>query len=150
MSAGVSDLLQITVSHTYEEFLARVALGRSKTRDEIDAIAQGRVWAGSDALRLGLVDRLGTYEDALKLAAERAKLGTNYRIKRIEPELTLAQQLFFEMHSDQQALLRFMGMAPPSELALLAQIEPVTQELERLRRTAAPGAIVAYCFCRVQ
>ena len=150
MSAGVSDLLQTAVSHTYEEFLARVALGRSKTRDEIDAIAQGRVWAGSDALRLGLVDRLGTYEDALKLAAERAKLGTNYRIKRIEPELTLAQQLFFEMHSDQQALLRFMGMAPPSELALLAQIEPVTQELERLRRTAAPGAIVAYCFCRVQ
>jgi protease-4 len=150
MSAGISDLLQTAVSHTYEEFLARVALGRSKTRDEIDAIAQGRVWAGSDALRLGLVDRLGTYEDAVKLAAERAKLGTSYRIKHIEPELTLAQQLFFEMHSDQQALLHFIGMAPPSEVALLAQIEPVTQELERLRRTAAPGAIVAYCFCRVE
>jgi protease-4 len=150
MSAGVSDLLQTTVSHTYEEFLARVALGRSKTRDEIDAIAQGRVWAGSDALRLGLIDRIGTYDDAVKLAAERAKLGSNYHIKRIEPELSLAQQLLFEMHSDQSALLRAVGFAPQSELPLLAQIEPVSEELARLKRLAAPGAVVAYCFCRVE
>ena len=150
MSAGVSELLQTTVSHMYEEFLARVALGRSKTRDEIDAIAQGRVWAGADALRLGLVDRIGTYEDAVKLAAERAKLGGNYHTKRIEPELTLAQQLFFEMHSDQSALLRMVGFAPQSAVPLLAQLEPVTQELERLKRLAAPGAVAAYCFCRVE
>ena len=150
MSAGVSELLQTSVSHTYEEFLARVALGRSKTRDEIDAIAQGRVWAGADALRLGLIDRIGTYQDAVKLAAERAKLGTSYHIKRIEPELTLAQQLFFEMHSDKSALLRAVGFAPQTELPLLAQIEPVSEELERLKRLAAPGAVLAYCFCRVE
>jgi protease IV len=150
MSAGVSDLLQTAVSHTYEEFLARVALGRSKTRDEIDAIAQGRVWAGSDALRLGLVDRIGTYEDAVKLAAERAHLGSAYRIKRIEPELTLAQQLFFEMHSDRDTLLRAIGFAPHNSVALLAQVEPVTEELGRLRRLAAPGDVLAYCFCRVE
>jgi protease IV len=150
MSPGVSDLLQTTVSHTYEEFLARVALGRSKTRDEIDAIAQGRVWAGADALRLGLIDRIGTYEDAVKLAAERAKLGTSYHTKRIEPELTLAQQLFFEMHSDKNAMLRIIGFAPQGELPLLAQVEPVAEELERLKRLAAPGAVAAYCFCRVE
>ena len=44
-------LLQSTVDHTYEQFLARVAAGRSKTRDAVDAMAQGRVWAGIDALR---------------------------------------------------------------------------------------------------
>ena len=150
MSAAVSDLLQTSVSHTYEEFLARVAMGRSKSRDQIDAIAQGRVWAGADALRLGLVDRIGTYEDAVKLAAERAQLGTNYRIKRIEPELTLAQQLFFEMHSDRDTLLRVIGFAPQAGVPLLAQIEPVSEELQRLRRMAAPGQVAAYCFCRVE
>jgi protease IV len=108
------------------------------------------VWAGADALRLGLVDRIGTYEDAVKLAAERAQLGTNYRIKRIEPELTLAQQLFFEMHSDRDTLLRVIGFAPQTSVPLLAQIEPVTEELERLKRMAAPGQVAAYCFCRVE
>jgi protease-4 len=150
MSPGVSDLLQTTVSHTYEEFLARVAMGRSKTRDEVDAIAQGRVWAGSDALRLGLVDRIGTFDDAVKLAAEHAHLGAAYHIKRIEPELTLAQELFFEMHSERDTLLHAVGFAPQTSVPLLAQIEPVALELERLKRLAAPGAVAAYCFCRVE
>jgi protease-4 len=150
MSSQVSALFQSAVDHTYEEFLARVALGRSKTRDEIDAVAQGRVWAGSEAMRVGLVDRIGTYEDALKLAAERAKLAT-FHVKRIEPELTLAQQLFFDVHSDKEAMLRIIGLAPKSSgLPLLGQVEPVAQELERLKRLAAPGTIAAYCFCQVE
>ena len=52
-------LLQSTIERGYEEFLERVAVGRKKTREQIDAIAQGRVWAGTDAQRLGLVDQLG-------------------------------------------------------------------------------------------
>src|SRR5580692_6185154 len=49
-------LLQAGVSRGYEEFLSRVAAGRGKTRDQVNEIAQGRVWAGADAQRLGLVD----------------------------------------------------------------------------------------------
>ena len=73
MQPAVDQLLQNGVAHEYEVFLSHVASGRRKTRDEVDAIAQGRVWAGSDALRIGLVDRFGTYQDALDAAAKRAQ-----------------------------------------------------------------------------
>ena len=60
-------------------FYTRCADGRSKTKEEIDAIGQGRVWTGKQALQNGLVDRLGSLDDAIKIAAERAKL-TDYDV----------------------------------------------------------------------
>ena len=67
-------LLQSTVSRGYNEFLERVATGRKKSRDQVDAIAQGRVWAGTDARRIGLVDQLGSFNDATRAAARVASL----------------------------------------------------------------------------
>jgi len=74
LSDAARTLLQTTVEHGYDEFLARVSAGRHKTREQVDSIAQGRVWAGSDAARLGLVDHLGSFEDAVHAAAHRAKV----------------------------------------------------------------------------
>jgi protease-4 len=59
---------------TYELFLARVAAGRDTTPERIDAVAQGRVWTGRQAVELELVDELGGLETALQLAKQRAKL----------------------------------------------------------------------------
>ncbi len=59
----------------YEDFVRKVAEGRGKSREEIDAVAQGRVWTGEEALAQGLVDRLGGIEAAIAVARERAKLG---------------------------------------------------------------------------
>jgi protease-4 len=56
VNPAMATLLQSVIEHGYDEFLARVSKGRNKTRDEVHAIAQGRVWAGRDALRIGLVD----------------------------------------------------------------------------------------------
>ncbi len=56
----------------YKDFVSRVAEGRKKSYDEIDAIAQGRVWTGIDAKRLGLVDELGGFDVALALAKKKA------------------------------------------------------------------------------
>ncbi|HRZ96859.1 MAG TPA: S49 family peptidase [Paludibacter sp.] len=58
----------------------RCADGRHKTPDQIKAIAEGRVWTGEDALKIGLIDKLGGLNDAIKIAAEKAKV-SNYRIK---------------------------------------------------------------------
>ena len=80
-------LLQSQVARGYDEFLERVAAGRKKTREQVDEIAQGRVWAGGDAHRLGLVDQLGGFDDAVKAAARRAKL-SSYAPEFLEPELT--------------------------------------------------------------
>ena len=79
-------MIQKSVDHEYQSFIGRVAQARKTTPDKIDAVAQGRVWSGSQALERGLVDRLGLYGDALKSAAVRAKLGDDPRVVYIERE----------------------------------------------------------------
>lgn len=74
------DLMQNYVNRGYELFVKRCADGRKKTPDQIKVIAEGRVWTGEDALKIGLVDKIGGMDLALKLAVEKAKLKT-YMIK---------------------------------------------------------------------
>ncbi len=68
------EIIQNQVNHGYQSFLERVAKGRNKTKVEIDSIAQGRVWTGEQAMKIGLVDQLGGLNDAIKEAAKEAKL----------------------------------------------------------------------------
>lgn len=68
------DLMQNYVNRGYETFVNRCAEGRKKTPEQIKAIAEGRVWTGEDAIKIGLVDKIGTINDAIVLAAEKAKL----------------------------------------------------------------------------
>jgi protease-4 len=72
-------ILQTQVNHGYDVFTTVVADGRHKTKAYIDSIGQGRVWTGTQALKIGLVDRLGNINDAVKSAAKMAKL-KNYKI----------------------------------------------------------------------
>ena len=68
----------------YHDFVGKVAEGRGKTFDEIHAIAQGRVWIGEDALRLGLVDELGGLETAVRRAAELAQIPVGDPVELVE------------------------------------------------------------------
>lgn len=72
--------LQENVVKTYDEFTLRVAEGRGLRQSYVDSIGQGRVWAGADAIELGLVDQLGDLEDAIAYAVEQAKLGNDYKV----------------------------------------------------------------------
>jgi protease-4 len=150
MSADAGRLIQITVDHAYEEFLARVAKGRGKTREAIDAIAQGRVWAGGDARQQGLVDRLGNYEDAVTEAATRAGLKAGYGVRRIEPELSWAQQLLFQLRSTGDRMLERIGMARSGAAQLVQRLKPLDLELARWARLSSPNSIYAYCFCTIE
>lgn len=68
------DHMQNSVNIVYNTFLNRVANGRNMTVAQVDSIGQGRVWSGTDALEIGLVDQLGTLDDAITLAAQLANL----------------------------------------------------------------------------
>ena len=57
------------VEKIYDVFITRVANGRKMTKTQVDAIGQGRVWSGQDALKIGLVDKIGGMDDAIKAAA---------------------------------------------------------------------------------
>lgn len=66
--------VQESVENIYSVFVDRVAKGRNMKFEEVDSIAQGRVWTGSDAIKIGLVDKIGGMDDALKAAAKLAKI----------------------------------------------------------------------------
>ena len=142
-------LLQSQISRGYEEFLVRVSTGRKMTRDQVDSIAQGHVWAGSDAKRLGLVDQLGSFDDAVKAAARRAKL-TDYDVEFIEPEMSWAQQLV--LNAKMRAVRAFASaFEPDPQTRALQQIasgfDPLRQEVARLSRFTVRNRLYAYCFC---
>lgn len=73
--------IQNSIEQTYATFLSRVAKGRNMQTDEVDSIGQGRVWTGSDAVKIGLVNQLGDLKDAIALAASKAGI-SKYEIVR--------------------------------------------------------------------
>jgi protease-4 len=85
-------ILQSGVDSIYNTFKARVAKGRKKSMEYVDSIAQGRVWLGSDAIHVGLVDRIGTLNDALASAAKMAKL-KGYSIKQYPESKSFIEDL---------------------------------------------------------
>lgn len=142
-------LLQAAIEHGYETFLARVSDGRRKTRDQIDAIAQGRVWAGDAAQRIGLVDQLGTFDDAVKAAAARARLGKAYQLEYIEPELSWIQELSLQIQSSFAHLLAISDRHALALAQVAKHLDPLARELERWSRFDSPGHLYAYCFCTI-
>lgn len=74
LTEDASAVLQATIDSGYERFLTLVAQSRGKTREQADAVGQGRVWDGGTARQLGLVDQFGGLDDALAYAARQAKL----------------------------------------------------------------------------
>ncbi len=89
------NLMQNYVNRGYELFVKRCADGRKKSTDQIKAIAEGRVWTGEDAIKIGLVDKIGGINDAVKIAVEKAKLKT-YMVK----EFPVKEDFFTKLMKD--------------------------------------------------
>jgi len=158
-------LLQANIERGYEDFLALVAKGRSKTRDEIDAIAQGRVWSGRDALERGLVDKLGSLDDAVASAAKRAGLEEGkFERDYLEPEKSFAQELVTNFQVKTAALmlealdvdsfggfaLAAVGVDAPTRVALQSarrDFGPIERSVLRFNRLAVADQLYAHCFC---
>jgi protease IV len=149
LTDAAKDILQSSVEHTYTEFVEHVATARKKSFDDIDAVAQGRVWAGADAAKHGLVDHLGSYKDALNAAAKRAKLGKDYKVEYIEPPLGWREAIALQS----QALAARFARAVAPEQKLLNEarrlFEPLESELARLARFTDPKQVYYYCPCSV-
>lgn len=147
LQPATQQFLQSTVDHAYAEFLRRVADGRKKSVEDVDKIAQGRVWSGSDAQRIGLVDHLGGIKDATEAAAKLAELGANYDVQYIEPELTLRQQLIMQLRSQALKAALWAGLvAPRSEIE--RTLDPILAQARAIAELNDPRGLYAYCWCR--
>lgn len=123
MDSREIDVIQQSVETVYGRFISHVAEGRNMTTAEVDSIGQGRVWSGVSALRIGLVDTLGSLNDALTIAAELADI-SDYSTTAL-PELS---------DDSMSMLLNLLSMkifTPESQIP--EELAPVLHEYERIK-----------------
>ena len=105
-------LFQTFVDWVYEQFIGKVADSRKLTREAVMEIAQGRVWSGAEALKLGLVDELGGLSSAVRYAAKKAGLSDNFRVAEYPRKKQFAEAFAeaFEGRRREQSLSGPMGV----------------------------------------
>ncbi len=140
-------LLQASVDYAYAQFVRRVADGRKKSVEDVDKIAQGRVWAGLDAQRIGLVDHLGGLKDATNAAAKLAELGKDYDVDYIEPELSLREELLMQIRSQAVRLGQSAGLIP-QRTDVERILDPLLQQARAITQLKDPRGLYSYCWCR--
>lgn len=143
ISEDMSGILQASVEHGYEQFIQLVARGRDKTPEEVDYVAQGRIWSGAAALDLGLVDSLGGLQHALDRAAALAGLD-QYNVKRLKPPVDPRQQLLAELLTTETLeLLHLPRQWTDNPGSVYAQ---VTHHLKQLSVFSDPGQLYTLCL----
>lgn len=155
MNPKFGEVIQQGINNTYFEFTTKAAAARKTTPEKIDEVAQGRVWTGEQAKERGLVDRLGSFGDALKSAATRAKLGADYRVTYIEREPSKFDR-FFSMFGDNAAQAvakafddKFKVAIAPTGVPPVAATEMVKELswLADLRKENKSYMVMAHCMC---
>ncbi|AFU98320.1 signal peptide peptidase SppA [Simiduia agarivorans] len=131
-------VIQMSVDNIYQQFLALVADARGTTPEAIHQIAQGRVWTGATAQDIGLVDQLGSLNDAVAAAASLANLseyGVTEVVKPLSPGEAFMEQLMKNAHVD-------MGLAPSGLRTALA---PLVKPFAILAEMNDPRGVYARC-----
>ncbi len=147
---SMKGLIGLSIRHTYDEFVGKVAEHREHSAEEIEAAAQGRVWTGTDALSRGLVDKLGGLPEAIESAAELAGLEKDsYTLDYVEQQLGFIETLMLSMTAKVLAGVdRLVDLPrwPATVTQALSTLEP----LAFIDRLNDPRGIYAYCFCDTQ
>lgn len=148
LSDGMGDIFQLSIERGYRDFITLVAENRDMTLEQVDNIAQGRVWSGAKAKELGLVDELGNLQHAITAAAEIAGL-ENYDTLLVEKELSARDIFIKELLGQASVILpeREVITAGPVE----ALIKNVFNQIKHLDSFNDPQGIYSFCVtCNVQ
>ena len=128
-------LIQKMVDSIYERFIKNVATARNLAPEKVEEIAQGRVWSGANAQKLGLVDEIGGIETAIKVAAEKAELGNSWKIEEYPKSRSLEQQIFRSL-SGMEVDIPTMPLDP-----LATEFKKLQEELASLRAMNDPYGV---------
>ena len=148
LDPAVADSMQQMIENNYRRFIQLVAEGRKMAPQEVEKVAQGRVWAGKTAQELGLVDRFGSLQEAVESAAERAGI-EEYDAIYVEQELTAREKLV-------RSLNRLFSRAFSSAVErvthpALRLYGSFGRDLEQVLQLNDPRGIYAYCLmCEIQ
>jgi len=140
-SPGAHSRLEAFLDDAYKGFKDHVASGRHMTHEEVEKVAKGRVWSGEDAKARGLVDELGGYPVALRLAKEAAKIPPDAPVKLTvfpaekDPFESIYERLFAGNRDGEEG-----GASSGSIERSLKTLEPLLQRLDALRDS--PGVLI--------
>jgi len=112
LSEDMSKIIQSSINQGYRRFVTLVARGRDLEREQVEEIAEGRVWSGAQALELGLVDQLGNLQDAIDAAAELAGISNDYSVQTIDPPLSAQEQLLRQFMGNNNASVKWLQKLP--------------------------------------
>jgi protease-4 len=143
INPAIEKILAQSIKHTYAQFIGLVARGRNMTPEAVDSVAQGRVWAGSTALDLGLIDAIGNLDDAVRSAAAIADL-TDFETLYLEKSLSPRERLISELMKGGTETMASLISHSNLQLAL-----PLTQKIKELHQMSqAPGLYLQCLECQ--
>ena len=148
MAPEMKQAFQLSIDYGYQEFITKVAKYRHMKVEDVDAIAQGRVWPGSDAKRLGLVDAYGDLDDAIAEAAKLADMDKRYSVDYLEKQPSFLDRLLTSMADDSDS--RLAGLKRPAMASLPPWYGRIMQIAASLGMFNDPRGIYAYCFCDIR
>ncbi|WP_306518486.1 signal peptide peptidase SppA [Rheinheimera sp.] len=151
LSPDAEKLLQRMIERGYDEFISHVGASRNLEKTAVDKVGQGRVWTGTKALEFGLVDKLGTLEDAIASAANKASL-SQFDVWVVEQELTPQQQFVKQLFGEAKALGLVPEMTPSADTKAVKQLmKQLEQHVAQFSQFNDPKGIYSYCFsCQVE
>ena len=145
LDPGVSRVLQSSTERIYRQFINLVSKARGKPVEEIDEIAQGRVWSGQQAADRGLIDKTGTFQDAIKASARIAGLGDSYQIEWIEPEQSALDRFFTDFISGAVSKLNMSASKPV--ILPVSWLQSMLDDLQFITAQQGKFTVAAHCLC---
>jgi len=150
----MGQVIQMSVEEAYGRFLNVVAQARNMTPEQVDKIAQGRVWIASQAQELGLIDKLGNKQDAIEAAAKLAKI-KYYDVKTIKQDLSPQEKMIQSFFAN-ASIKSMLGLQTQKTSVLATQanlqsvINQLSTEVENLKDYNDPQGVYARCLvCNV-
>lgn len=143
-------ILTSVIQKGYRDFIGKVAAARGKTPAQIDEIAQGRVWSGSQAKQRGLVDKLGGLNDAIGAAAAIGKLGGDYQTRYVERDMSAWERFALSLSNSEAAVGfgRWSGLSSlPTRLLANNELQRTLGLLNQLGGNRL--GVVAHCSCNL-
>ena len=150
LSPQLESILNSVIRRNNAEIIGKAASARGQTPEQIDAVAQGRVWSGAQAKERGLIDKLGGLDDAIAAAAARANLGKDYSVRYVERAMSTWERIALSF-SDSEAMVRVarqVGFSLPAGLFSSSELEQFAGIVDSLR--GKRYGLFAHCFCELR
>ncbi|OUL20677.1 signal peptide peptidase SppA [Nostoc sp. 106C] len=136
-------LYQRSVNRIYNMFLNKVSQGRKLPETKVAEIAQGRVWSGTAAKEIGLVDEIGGLSTAIEYAAKQAKLGKDWQVKEYPQTSSFEERFFGKATEETRSALGIKGTEIKPSNPLTAEFQKLQQELAVLQKMNDPQGVYA-------